>query len=153
MSETEPQLLYLEDLSVGQVFRSRPHRLEAEEIKTFAAAYDPQPFHLDEEAAKHSLFAGLAASGWHTAATTMRLLATGGAPIAGGVIGASADIAWPRPTRPGDELHVVSEVLEITPSRSKPDRGIVLVRCETRNQRGEIAQTMTTKLVVPRRQS
>ena len=97
------------------------------------------------------MFGGLAASGWHTAAVTMRLLVEGGAPIAGGVIGAGGEIAWPRPTRPGDELQVVSEVTAVTPSRSRPDRGIVVVRSETRNQRGEVVQLMTSKLVVPRR--
>lgn len=146
-----PNRLYLDDLSVGQRFESGKHLMTAEDIKQFAAAYDPQPFHLDEEAAKASLFCALAASGWHTGAVTMRLLVEGGAPIAGGVIGAGGEIVWPRPTRPGDELQVFSEVLEIKPSRSKPDRGIVTVRSETRNQRGEVVQVLTSKLVVPRR--
>ena len=99
--------LYLDDLHVGQRFTSATHRMTAEAIKQFAAQFDPQPFHLDEEAAAASMFGGLAASGWHTAAVTMRLLVEGGAPIAGGVIGAGGEIAWPRPTRPGDELQVV----------------------------------------------
>ena len=94
-------------------------RLTAEAIKQFAAQFDPQPFHLDEEAAAASMFGGLVASGWHTAAVTMRLLVEGGAPIAGGVIGAGGEIAWPRATHPGDELQVTSEVLAVTPSRSK----------------------------------
>lgn len=145
------RLLYLEDLAVGQRYESARHLMTAEEIKRFAAAYDPQPFHLDEAAAKQSIFGSLAASGWHTGAVTMRLLVEGGAPIAGGVIGAGGEIAWPRPTRPGDELQVFSEVIEIKPSRSKPDRGIVTVRSETRNQRGEVVQVLTSKLVVPRR--
>lgn len=143
--------LYLEDLSVGQRFESATHLMTTEEIKRFASAYDPQPFHLDEAAATDSIFGSLAASGWHTGAVTMRLLVGGGAPIAGGVIGASGEIAWPRPTRPGDELQVFSEVLDIKPSRSKPDRGIVTVRSETRNQRGEVVQVLISKLVVPRR--
>jgi acyl dehydratase len=143
--------LYLEDLSVGQRFTSGKHVMTVEAIKRFAADYDPQPFHLDEAAAARSLFGGLVASGWHTGAVTMRLLVDGGAPIAGGVIGAGGEITWPRPTRPGDELQVTSEVLEVTPSRSKPDRGIVLVRSETRNQKGEVVQVLTSKLVVPRR--
>lgn len=143
--------LYLEDLSVGQRFESAKHVMTVEEIKRFAGAYDPQPFHLDEEAAKQSLFGALAASGWHTGAVTMRLLVDGGAPIAGGVIGAGGEITWPRPTRPGDELQVFSEVTDIKPSRSKPDRGIVTVRSETRNQHGEVVQILTSKLVVPRR--
>ncbi len=143
--------LYLEDLSVGQRFESARHLMTTEDIKRFASAYDPQPFHLDEAAAEKSLFGALAASGWHTGAVTMRLLVEGGAPIAGGVIGAGGEIAWPRPTRPGDELQVFSEVMEIAPSRSKPDRGIVTVRSETRNQRGEVVQILTSRLVVPRR--
>jgi acyl dehydratase len=143
--------LYLEDLHVGQRFASATRVVTADEIKAFAAAFDPQPFHLDEAAAAGTLLGGLAASGWHTAALTMRLLVTGAAPIAGGVIGASVEIAWPRPTRPGDELQVVSEVMEITPSRSKPDRGIVILKSETRNQRGEAVQILTSRLVVPRK--
>ena len=143
--------LYLDDLHVGQRFTSAAHRMTAEAIKQFAAQFDPQPFHLDEEAATASMFGGLVASGWHTAAVTMRLLVEGGAPIAGGVIGAGGEVAWPRATHPGDELQVTSEVLAVTPSRSKPDRGIVVVRSETRNQRGEVVQIMTSKLVVPRR--
>jgi acyl dehydratase len=121
------------------------------QIKAFAGQFDPQPFHLDDATAKHTMFAGLAASGWHTAAITMRLLVDGGAPIAGGVIGAGGEIAWPKPTRPGDILQVKSEILDVTPSRSRPDRGMVTVRSETFNQRGEIVQTLTAKLVVPRR--
>jgi acyl dehydratase len=144
--------LYLDDLAVGQRFESGSAIVSREDIKTFAAQFDPQPFHLDEGAAGKSLFGGLAASGWHTAALTMRLLVTGGAPIAGGVVGVSVEINWPRPTRPGDELRVFSEVAEIIPSRSKPDRGIVVVRSETRNQRGEVVQTLTSKLMVPRKQ-
>ncbi len=143
--------LHLEDLSVGQRFTSAPHPLDAAQIKAFAQAFDPQPFHLDEEAAKASLFAGLAASGWHTAAITMRLLVDGGAPIAGGIIGAGVELAWPRPVRPGDVLTVESEVLAVTPSRSRPDRGMVTLRSETRNQDGEAVQILTSRLVVPRR--
>ncbi len=142
---------YLDDLKVGQRFVSGAHVLDAAQIKAFAAQFDPQPFHLDEAAAKDSLFGGLAASGWHTAAITMKLLVEGGAPLAGGVIGAGGELNWPRPTRPGDTLHVESEIVAITPSRSRPDRGMVTVRSETLNQRGEVAQAMTSKLVVPRR--
>lgn len=143
--------LFLDDLHVGQRFTSTSLVVDADQIKRFAAEFDPQPFHLDEDAAANSLFAGLAASGWHTAALTMRLLVTGGVPIAGGIVGAGGEIAWPRPTRPGDELQVVSEVTEITPSRTKPDRGIVVLRNETRNQRGEVVLVLTAKLVVPRK--
>jgi acyl dehydratase len=151
---TEPggeERYYLDDLQVGQRFTSAAHALDAEQITRFAKEFDPQPFHLDDEAAKGTLFAGLAASGWHTAAITMRLLVDGGAPIAGGVVGAGGEIGWPRPTRPGDILQVESEVLEVTPSRSRPDRGMVTLRSETRNQRGEVVQVLTAKLVVPRR--
>ena len=144
-------LYYLDDLRVGQRFSSDEPAVDAPQIKAFAAQYDPQPFHLDEEAARGNLFAGLAASGWHTAAITMRLLVGGGAPIAGGVIGAGGEIAWPQPTRPGDVLRVESEVLEVTPSRSRPERGTVTLRSETRNQRGEVVQVLTARLVVPRR--
>jgi acyl dehydratase len=143
--------LYLDDLQVGQRFKSRSHALDEAQIKAFAAQFDPQPFHLDDAAARNSLFAGLAASGWHTAAITMRLLVEGGAPVAGGVIGGAAEISWPQPTRPGDVLQVESEILEVRPSRSRPDRGMVTMRSETRNQRAEVLQILTAKLVVPRR--
>ena len=151
MTSADSDHLFLDDLHVGQRFVSPTHALDADEIKAFARQYDPQPFHLDEEAAKDTFFAGLAASGWHVAAITMKLLVAGGAPIAGGVIGAGAEVAWPRPTRAGDVLHVESEVLEIAPSRSRPNRGMVTLRSETRNQRGETAQVTTAKLVVHRR--
>ena len=145
--------LYLDDLHVGQRFVSGLHAIDAAQIKTFAAQFDPQPFHLAEAMAKDTLFAGLAASGWHTAAITMRLLVDGGAPIAGGIIGAGGEVSWPTPTRPGDTLHVESEIVQVKPSRSRPDRGIVTVRSETLNQRGDVVQTLTAKLVVPRRPS
>jgi len=102
-------------------------------------------------AARESLFGGLVASGWHTAAITMRLMVDGGLPLAGGVIGAGGEIEWPGPTRPGDEFHLESEIVEIRPSRSRPDRGIVTVRVETRAQDDRIAQVLTAKLVVLRR--
>jgi acyl dehydratase len=145
------QRLYLDDLSVGQKFTSGTQSVGVDEIKSFARTYDPQPFHLDEEAAKATLFGGLAASGWHTVAITMRLLVDGGLPLEGGIIGAGGEIAWPKPTRPGDVLSVVSEVLEIAPSRSRPDRGTATVRSETRNQRGEAVAVLTMRLVLPRR--
>src|SRR5262244_3709934 len=143
--------LYLEDLHPGQRFTSGSHAIDEAQIKAFANQFDPQPFHLDGEAAKDTLFGGLVASGWHTAAITMRLQVESGLPIVGGIIVACGEINWPRPTRPGDVLHVESEVLEIRPSRSRPDRGMVTVRSETRNQRGDTVQIMTAKLVVPRR--
>jgi acyl dehydratase len=144
--------LYLEDLAVGQRFTTGTLTVAEEEIKSFAARYDPQPFHLDEEAARGTFFGGLAASGWHTAAMTMRLLVEGGAPLAWGIIGGGGEIAWPRPTRAGDVLCVEGEVMEITPSKSKPDRGMVLMRSETKNQNGDTVQVTAMKLVVPRRQ-
>ena len=134
---------YLDDLHVGQRFTSGSQVLDKAQIKRFAREFDPQPFHLDEVAAKATVFDGLAASGWHTAAVTMRLLVQGGLPIAGGIIGYGAELSWLKPTRPGDTLSVVSEIVEITPSRSQPNRGSVRVRSETRNQHGEVVQTLT----------
>ena len=142
--------LYLEDLHVGQTFATGSITVTTEAIKAFAREYDPQPFHLDEAAAQASLFGGLAASGWHTAALSMRLLVDG-LPIAGGLIGVGGETTWPRPTRPGDTLTVHIEVLEITPSRSRPDRGMVRTRNETRNQHGEAVQISTLGIVAWRR--
>lgn len=133
------------------VFKGGAREVTAEEIKAFAREYDPQPFHLDEAAAKDTFFGGLAASGWHTAAMTMRLLEDFGPPVAGGLIGGAGEIAWPQPTRPGDVLHVESEIVEVKPSRSRPERGMVVMRTETKNQRGEVLQTFTARMVVPRR--
>lgn len=145
------ELHYLDDLTVGQRFVSPSHRLDEAQVKAFAGQFDPQPFHLDDDAAKGTLFGGLAASGWHTAAITMKLLVAGGAPIAGGIIGAGGEIKWPSSTRPGDVLHVESEVIEIVPSRSRPDRGMVTMRSRTMNQAGQVVQEFNAKLVVPRR--
>ena len=142
--------LYLEDLHVGQCFVSEPRLLDAEQIKTFAAQFDPQPFHLDEEAAKNSLFGGLAASGWHTAALTMRMLVET-VPLADGLVGAELQLAWPRPTRAGMALHVVSEVADILPSRSKPNMAMVTMRNETRDQDGNVLQVFTVKMPVFKR--
>jgi acyl dehydratase len=113
--------LFLEDLRVGQRFSSGAHTVDAAQIKAFAKQFDPQPFHLDGEAAKATLFGGLAASGWHTAAITMKLLVESGLPLGGGIIGSGGEISWPKPTRPGDTLSVVSEIEEVNPSRSRPD--------------------------------
>jgi acyl dehydratase len=143
--------LYLDDLEVGQRFTSGTHTVDEAQIKAFAQQFDPQPFHLDAEAAKDTLFGGLAASGWHTVAITMRLMVEQGLPLAGGIVGVGAELAWPQPTRPGDVLQVESEVIELTPSRSRPDRGMAIVRSLTRNQRNEVVQTLTAKLIVPRR--
>jgi len=143
--------LYLEDFAVGQRFISATHALDAEQIKVFASQFDPQPFHTDEVAAKDSFFRGLAASGWHTASVTMSLLVRSGMPIAGGLIGAGCEISWPRPTRPGDVLTVESEVLAVTPSRSRPDRGMITLKSETKNQNGEVVQVLTSRMLVWRR--
>jgi acyl dehydratase len=143
--------LYLEDLAIGQRFTSGTHTIDESQIIGFARQYDPQPFHLSDETAKDSLFGGLAASGWHTAAVTMRLQVESGPPLAGGIIGGGGEIGWPKPTRPGDVLRVESEIVAVTPSRSRPDRGMVTMRSETRNQRDEVVQTLTVKLVVQRR--
>ena len=145
-----PDRLYLEDLYIGQRFTSAPHPLDAEQIKRFAAEYDPQPFHLDEEAAKGSIFGGLAASGWHTAAMTMRMLVDS-VPLADGLIGAELQLAWPKPTRPGMILQLFAEVVDIRPSRSKPDMAIVTMRNETRDQDGEVLQVFTVKMPVFKR--
>ena len=143
--------IYLDDLSVGDQFTSGEHAMDEAQITSFAAQFDPQPFHLDDAAARDTLFGGLAASGWHTAAVTMRLQVMSGLPIAGGIIGAGGELSWPRPTRATDVLHVVSEVVQIQPSKSKPDRGMVTVRSETRNQHGDVLQLSTVRIVVPRR--
>jgi acyl dehydratase len=143
--------LYLDDLRVGQRFVSQSRIIEAAEIKRFAVEFDPQPFHLDEEAAENSPFGGLVASGWHTAAITMRLLVDGGAPIAGGIVGVGGELTWLKPTRPGDVLQIHSEVAEIRLSQSRPDRGVVTIRSETRNQRNETVQVFVARLLVPRR--
>ncbi|MGS1116471.1 MaoC family dehydratase [Castellaniella sp. UC4442_H9] len=146
----QAEVLFLDDLAVGAEFHSAEHSLTEAQIHDFARQFDPQPFHLDNDAAKASFFQGLAASGWHTAALTMKLL-VGSLPLGSGIIGAGGEIQWPRPTRPGDVLRVTSKVLEIKPSRSKPDRGIVTVECLTRNQHGDVCQRMVTRLLVMRR--
>ena len=143
--------LILRTSHVGRRFSSGTHTIDEAQIKEFAAQFDPQPFHLTSAAAKATLFGGLAASGWHTAAITMSLLVESGLPLRGGIVGAGGEISWPKPTRPGDILQVVSEVEEVVPSRSRPDRGMVKVRSETRNQRGEVVQVLLAKLIVPRR--
>ena len=149
---TSQSLLYFEDFTPGRVFDSGSVTVDAAAIKAYAAQFDPQVFHLDEEAAKQTFFKGLAASGWHTVSMTMRLLVDGGLPIAGGIVGAGTDeIRWPRATRPGDTLRVRSEVLEARPSKSRPDQGLIKVRMTTLNQNDEPVQTMIGNLVVPRK--
>jgi acyl dehydratase len=146
-------VLYLDDLAAGQTYGgSLRLKVEAERIKSFAAEFDPQPFHLDEETAKNTLFRGLAASGWHTTAITMRLLHGSELKPAGGIIGAGfEELRWPKPVRPGDELRVESEVLEVRPSQSRPEQGMVKVRSTTYNQNNEAVQVFVANLVVQRR--
>ena len=143
---------YLEDYAVGQTFGSGRIRVDKERIKSFAAEFDPQPFHLDEALAAGTIFRGLAASGWHTAALTMRLLVDGEFKPAGGIVGTGFDeFRWPRPVRPGDELHVESEILEVRPSKSRPDQGLIKVRTTTLNQNNEAVQVQVGNLLVPRK--
>ena len=145
-----PDRLYLDDLSVGQTFVSQPHPVDTAQIKRFAAKFDPQPFHLDEAAAEKSLFKGLAASGWHTAALTMRMLVDS-VPLEDGLVGAELSISWPKPTRPGMALQVFSEVVAIVPSRSRPNMAMVTMRNETRDQDGNVLQIFTVKMPVFKR--
>jgi acyl dehydratase len=146
--DSQQQLLYLDDLSVGDSFVTGERTVTAEEIVAFASEYDPQVFHLDAEAAKDTFFGGLAASGWHTAAITMSLLVTSGIPLADGLIGGGGALSWPTATRPGDTLHVESVIESIVPSRSRPDRGTVSLRSETKTSDGEIRQLFTVTMVV-----
>jgi acyl dehydratase len=143
---------YFEDYAPGQTYLSGKYRVDKDQIVAFAKQFDPQYYHLDEEAAKKSPFKGLAASGWHTAAITMRLLVGSEFKPAGGILGVGFDeLSWPRPVRPGDELYVKSEILETRPSKSKKDRGTIRVRNTTFNQNDEIVQTFTANLLAPRR--
>lgn len=150
MTHPPAEKIYLDDLAVGDRFVSREFALDAAQIKAFARDWDPQPFHLDENAAAASFFAGLAASGWHTAAVSMRLMVES-VPIGSGLIGAGVEITWPQPTRPDDVLHVESTILAVVSSKSKPDRGIVTMQSDTFNQRGEPVQKLVSKVLVFRR--
>jgi acyl dehydratase len=143
--------MYLDDFRVGDIIKGGSLTVDAAAIKEFAAKYDPQPFHLDEEAAKDSFFKGLAASGWHTAALTMRLIVDSGVPVGGGVIGAGGTISWPKALRPGETIRLESEILEVRPSRSRPDRGMVKVRFTTFDSAGDVVQVLVADLVAPRR--
>ena len=141
--------IFFDDLAPGQVFTSGPLSVTAEEIRQFAAQFDPQPFHLDETTAQNIFFRGLAASGWHTAALTMRLLVGSEFKPAGGLIGAGLeDLNWPRPVRPGDKLHIEVEILEVRPSRSRPHQGIAKIRTTTLNQHGKAVQIYVANIVV-----
>ena len=144
---------YLEDLSVGDRFGSDTIEVTKESIFEFARQFDPQPFHLDQHAAERSIFKELTASGWHTAAMSMRLFVTGEFKPVGGSIGLAVDeLRWPQPVRPGDILKVETEILDVRKSRSKPDRGIIRIRNVTTNQRGEIVQTFMACVMVRRRE-
>jgi acyl dehydratase len=145
--------MYLDDFEVGQTYRSGTLRVEADEITRFAAEFDPQPFHLSDEAARSTIFQGLAASGWHTSALTMKLLAQSNFRPVGGLVGVGFEGRWPKAVRPGDELHVEADVLEVRPSRSNAARGVIVVRVSTLNQDGEAVQLATFTLLVPRRGS
>jgi acyl dehydratase len=144
-------LLYFDDLQRGQRFVTNSHTVSEDDILRFAREFDPQPFHLDHEAARKTLFGGLSGSGWHTAAITMRLLVESGPPFAGGILGVGGEISWSLPMRPGDTLEVHCEIVELTASRSKPDRGVAIISNETRNQRGQVIQTFVARVIVPRR--
>jgi acyl dehydratase len=143
---------YFEDYAVGQKFTTGTVTVTAERIKSFAREFDPQPFHTDEEAARDTFFGGLVASGWHTAAMTMRLFVESDITPVGGSIGAGgSDLSWPRPTRPGDVLRAESEVLDLRPSKSRPDIGIMKVKLTTYNQKNEVVQIAHPTMIVPRR--
>ena len=147
---TDP--FYFDDLVVGARFGSATKRVDEGEITAFAKTFDPQPFHLDHEAAAKSVFGGLAASGWHTSAMTMRLLVDSEFRIVGGIVGTGFDeFRWMRPVYPEDTLHLETEVIELKPSRSKPEQGVVKARITTLNQRMEPVQILLANLVVPRR--
>ena len=146
-------MLYLEDIKLGDCFISREYKMTLEEIKQFAHAYDPQVFHTNEDQAKdHPIFQGIAASGWHTSAVTMRLW-TECFPVAYGLIGTESNLRWPRPTRPNDRIHVEVEVVSITPSKTKPDRAIVSYVTQAFNQNKDVLLISTTKILVFSRQS
>lgn len=144
------QQLYLEDLKVGDKWVSRSEKVTIEEIKQFAASYDPQPYHVDEERAKDTFFGQLVASGWLTSGITMRLMVES-IPLASGLIGASAELSWPRPTYANDTLYIEAEVKDIKPSKSKPDRGIVIVDITTFNQNDKVVQLFRCSMMTFRR--
>lgn len=144
-------MLYFEDLHVGDRFETSSYTMNEDEIKSFATQFDPQPFHLDATLAKGTFFGELVASGWHVAAVSMRLIVTEGPKFAAGIIGLGGELKWSNPTRPGDKLRVVSEIVEIRESRSNPERGTVTIVNETRNQRDEVVQWFRCATFVPRR--
>jgi acyl dehydratase len=151
MSDSAAIEKYFEDFAAGQTYRTRDLRVTADEITRFAAEFDPQPFHLDDERAQSTMFKGLAASGWHTAALTMKLLVESDFKPAGGMIGVGFEGRWPKPVRPGDQLHVEAEVLALRLSKSNPARGVMTVRAITLNQDGDAVQVSTFNIIVPSR--
>jgi acyl dehydratase len=140
--------LYLEDVVVGTEFVTGEVTITQEDIIAFATQFDPQPFHTDPDAARDTFFGGLAASGWHTAALTMRLLVTQGPQIAGGTIGAGGELAWPTPTRPGDRLRAKITVQSVSPSKSNPSRGSTMLRVETLTSGDEVRQLFTVRTLL-----
>lgn len=145
-------MLTWEDLQPGQKFGTAEHEMTAAEIIAFARQYDPQPFHTDPEAARDSLFGEHVASGWHTAAVTMRLMVQGEMQVEGGVIGhVIEELRFPRPVRPGDRLRVVQEVVAKSEMPGRPTHGRLTLRCRTFNQQGKLVQDMTSQLVIQRR--
>ncbi|AHD14679.1 MaoC family dehydratase [Pseudomonas asiatica] len=145
-----PERLFFEDLQVGESFMSGSYEMTQERILSFASEFDPQPFHTDPDAAQKTFFAGLAASGWHTSAVTMRLLVES-VPVAGGLIGAGSEITWPRAVRPGDLLRVTTTIRELAASKSKPDRGFAVLESITLNQDDAVCQTTVSRVLVFRR--
>lgn len=147
-----PTPRYFEEFVIGERFVSETVTVTAEEIIKFATQFDPQPFHTDPVAAVDTALHGLCASGWHTAAMTMKMFVASGPKPLGGLIGAGVEqLEWPIPVRPGDVLQVEWEASSMRELRSKPMNGIVTVQCATRNQRGEIVQSFRPKLFVPKR--
>ena len=150
MNDTTPAFkrYHHDELTVGQRFTGPTTIvMQRDRMIGFAAEFDPQPFHLHDEGAESSLFGSLAASGWDTAAATMRLLVDGGLPIAESIVASRIQLAWPKPTRLGDKLHVESEVLEIVPSKTRPGRATITTRSQTLNQHGDVVQSTTASLV------
>ena len=143
---------YFEDLQPGDAFESPPRTVTAEEIVAFAREFDPQPFHVDPEAARGSFFGGLVASGWHTAALTMRNFVDAGVDLAGGIIGAGMEyLRWPAPLPAGDTIRTRITIERMRPSQSRPLFGIVTFRVETLRSDGKAVQEMSGNLIVPRR--
>jgi acyl dehydratase len=152
LPQDTPPARYLDDMKTGLRFAGKVRVVREREIIAFARRFDPQPFHIDTSLADQTLFGGLIASGWHTAAMTMRLLLEA-FPIGEGTIGLGGEVTWPNPVRANDSIHIEGEVSAVKPSRSHDDRGIVTVRAETKNQNGEVVQAMTANLLVFRRKS